>query len=169
MREIPGYEGLYAADENGVIWSLLQTSSRRKKALKPYANKNGYLRVNLFDVSGKVKHEYVHRLVARTFLPNPNGYAVVNHISADVSDNSVNNLEWCDQKYNIKVSREAGHQFKDIAVTVKLPTGEIKSFTNMREASRILFGDNKYWVLGYYRKTKGKSFKIGDLEVITIK
>ena len=43
----------------------------------------------------------VARLVAKTFIPNPNNYPQVNHIDENSLNNNVNNLEWCDCKYNI--------------------------------------------------------------------
>ena len=58
-REIPGYEGLYAVDETGTVYSLRTTTSKRAEPLKPCVNTGGYLRVNLFK-DKKVKHEYIH-------------------------------------------------------------------------------------------------------------
>ena len=46
-KEIKGYEGLYAIDELGNVYSLIQNASRRKRELKPEI-KNGYLSVNLY-------------------------------------------------------------------------------------------------------------------------
>lgn len=50
-------------------------------------------------------HEYhrliVARLVAKTFIPNPNNYPQVNHIDENSTNNCINNLEWCTCQYNI--------------------------------------------------------------------
>ena len=43
----------------------------------------------------------VHQLVARAFIPNPNGYTEVNHIDENKGNNSVSNLEWCTHQQNI--------------------------------------------------------------------
>lgn len=51
--------------------------------------------------SGKRQCLLLHRLVAITFLPNPNKYEVVNHIDRDKTNCDVSNLEWCSQSYNI--------------------------------------------------------------------
>lgn len=159
-RDIPGYEGLYAADTEGVIWSLMTTVGRRAGPLKPYVNTGGYLRVNLFK-NGKCHHEYVHRLVAVTFIPNPNGFKIINHKDANPANNQVGNLEWCNQKYNIAESRKLGNQNKDCPVVAfSLKTGEMYKFGNMAEAGLALFG--KRHALWYLHKTQGKLFKLHD-------
>ena len=69
--------------------------------LKPTKNKNGYLAINLVIAeTGKQKGLYIHRLVAEAFIPNPNNLPCVNHKNEDKTDNRVENLEWCTQKYN---------------------------------------------------------------------
>lgn len=56
---------------------------------------NGYLYVTLDN-----KFLRVHRLVAQTFIQNPDEYPIVNHKNEIKTDNRVENLEWCTQKYN---------------------------------------------------------------------
>ena len=159
LQAIPGYEGLYAADESGTIWSIITSQGRRAGPLKPYVNTGGYLRVNLFR-DGKMRHEYVHRLIALTFIPNPEGYNVVNHKDANPQNNSVSNLEWCSQKYNIAESRRLGHQRKDRRVkAVSLETGEVREYSTMSKAGTDLF--NKYYALRYHHQKKGPVFVLG--------
>ena len=43
----------------------------------------------------------VHRLVAQTYLPNPNNLLEVNHKNGNKADNRLENLEWCNRKQNI--------------------------------------------------------------------
>ena len=68
--------------------------------LKPIKNRYGYMYVNLRK-DGVTKQQYIHRLVAQAFIPNPNNLPEVNHKDEDKTNNNVKNLEWCDRKYNI--------------------------------------------------------------------
>lgn len=61
------------------------------------------MQVRLYD-NGRAKTIEVQTLVAKAFIPNPNNYECVNHINEDKTDNRVENLEWCTNKYNIRYS-----------------------------------------------------------------
>jgi hypothetical protein len=99
---VKGFEGLYEVDDQGNVFSILKTKSRRIRKLKDYANEAGYRKVNLYDFSGKCFKKYVHRLVAEAFIPNPEGKPNINHLDCDVTNNSAENLQWCTQKENIQ-------------------------------------------------------------------
>ncbi len=107
FKEIRGYEGLYAVDTSGNVYSLIQNSSRRKGKLKGYLV-NGYRKVNLYDVDGHCTKKYVHRLVAETFIDNPENLPEVNHIDCNHSNNDVSNLEWCSRMENLEHSYSHG-------------------------------------------------------------
>ena len=70
----------------------------KEKELKKDKN-SGYLRITLTK-NGKHYHKLVHRLVAQAFIPNPNNLSQVNHKDENKLNNCVDNLEWCDRKYN---------------------------------------------------------------------
>lgn len=70
-----------------------------ERILKPQRRKLGYLAVNL-SKNSIVKSFLIHRLVAAVFIPNPNNFPQINHKDENTSNNYVENLEWCDQKYN---------------------------------------------------------------------
>lgn len=109
--EIKGYEGLYEIDKKGNVYSCLSNRSRRKGILKPCVrNTGGYLYVNLYDLHGKPHKHYLHRLVAQSFIPNPNNLLEVNHIDGDKSNNSVGNLEWCTSRENTRHAYKKGLQ-----------------------------------------------------------
>lgn len=107
-RPIEGYEGLYEVSNTGQVRSLdMYVKSRygnyrlhKGKVLSPAKDTNGYLTV-LLSCNGKHKSIRVHRLVAQTFILNPDNLSEVNHKDEDKTNNSVENLEWCDRKYNI--------------------------------------------------------------------
>ncbi|HYF67609.1 MAG TPA: NUMOD4 motif-containing HNH endonuclease [Ohtaekwangia sp.] len=75
----------------------------------PRLSKKGYYRLQLF-IYGKKKCPYLHRLVAKAFLPNPNNLPQVNHIDCDKTNNNINNLEWCTNKQNYQHSEANGRQ-----------------------------------------------------------
>ena len=72
------YEGLYKISNLGRILSLNYRNTGRAKLMTPVERKDGYLRVKLWK-NGEYKQCLVHRLVAQTFLPNPEGKPCINH------------------------------------------------------------------------------------------
>lgn len=99
-KGIEGYEGLYQVSNLGNVKSLGNGNSNNSKEriLKPKKT-SGYLYVGL-SKEGKRKNHLIHRLVAQTFISNPNNYQQVNHRDEDKTNNQVTNLEFCDAKYN---------------------------------------------------------------------
>ena len=94
MRDVVGYEGLYAVTSCGKVWSY-----KNKEFLKRRVNNDGYLRVAL-SKNGKVKQFLVHRLLAEAYIPNPDNLPQVNHKDECKTNNCLQNLEWCNAKYN---------------------------------------------------------------------
>ena len=92
--DIKGYEGKYKVSNMGRVYSI-----RSHKYLAIRNNGRGYLYVSLWK-DNKEKKEYLHRLVARHFIPNPNNLPQVNHKDENKENNSWDNLEWCDASYN---------------------------------------------------------------------
>lgn len=108
-RWIPGYEGLYQVSTRGRVRSVdrwvIDTKGRKQfrkgRILKTTRNQWGYLSVGLHR-NGKWRHYLVHRLVAETWLDNPEGKPQVNHLDEDKSksNNEVYNLSWSTAKEN---------------------------------------------------------------------
>jgi hypothetical protein len=74
-------------------------NEKRNRLLIPCHSNNGYLIVNL-RYESKHKTHYVHRMVAETFIPNPENHNQINHIDGDKTNNNVSNLEWCTGTHN---------------------------------------------------------------------
>ena len=75
-------------------------NTKTKKWLKGQINKNGYLTYNI-TIEGVKKRLYAHRMVAETYLINPENKSQVNHKDGNKLNNSVDNLEWVTPKENI--------------------------------------------------------------------
>lgn len=111
-KDIKGYEGLYQVSNKGRVKSLDRYVLRNGNTLfvrgviLSQLNNRGYLTVRLCN-SGKYKNYFVHRLVANAFIHNDNNYFEINHIDENKHNNYVENLEWCDRKYNINYGSRA--------------------------------------------------------------
>ena len=108
-KDIPGYEGFYVVSNNGRVMNV-----RSGRVLKVFNNYLGYKIVSLCR-SGKQKTFSVHRLVAEVFINNPDNLMEVNHKDEDKTNNNVDNLEWCDRKYN----NNYGNRLKKVIDTIK--------------------------------------------------
>lgn len=110
-KDVKEYEGIYQVSNLGRVKALERTwySGRNgcTKKTKPehimkyrLAKNTGYCLLKLVK-NGVEKHVFVHRLVAETFISNPNNLPEVNHIDGNKENNCVDNLEWCTEKENI--------------------------------------------------------------------
>lgn len=113
IKDIENYEGLYAITKDGKVWSY-----KRKKFLKPSNNgSGGYYYVNLWK-NGKGRNFRIHRLVAETYIPNPNNLPEVNHKDEDKSNNCVDNLEWISKIDNINYGTRTERAAKKTSIPV---------------------------------------------------
>ena len=112
MRKTLIYEGKtiphYLVDPSGKIYTA------EGHELTQFQSNTGYMRVKLSKGVNRGMYS-VHRLVAMTFIENPNNYPVVHHKDTNRGNNSVDNLEWCNNSYNQK------ERFKDCVGTKAKP------------------------------------------------
>lgn len=99
------YRGQFAVSNFGKVVKL---STMRE--VKPRLNYNGYVYVDLRTCNWRENKRY-HRLMAELFIPNPNGYDQVNHIDGNKMNNCLDNLEWCNQEYNMRHNRRYGPKY----------------------------------------------------------
>lgn len=124
LYDIPDFTG-YKADKDGNIYSFIPKGCRNRfdkskwlkepKKLTYRKTRTGYCRVYMRrDSTNKREDVYVHRIIAKLFIPNPNNYSDVNHINSIVDDNRVDNLEWMTHKDNLEYGfGENGHKARD--------------------------------------------------------
>ena len=130
-KPIKGWENLYEVNEMGEVRRI-----DTQRLVKGDKNNLGYCRVTLYD-KGKKERLFRHRIVAQTFLPNPNNETEVNHIDENKSNNHVSNLEWCNRKYNERANHyslgKPLHKFKVI-----YNNGVVKSYDFMVDCASDL-------------------------------
>ena len=169
MKDINNYEGLYQVTENGDVWSV-----RRNRFLKQGINMYGYKYVVLYK-NNKQKNFLVHRLVAEAFLEIPKELRhlegtldlQVNHKDECKTNNNVNNLEWCDRKYNINygtgVRRSYLQRCKPV-LQFTLDGQFVREWESANEAGRNGFQTSSVnrCCQGKYKKHNGFIFKYKD-------
>ena len=104
-KDVKDYEGLYQISNLGNIRKMRFinniTNKEKQFNIKPQINNSGYYRVMLFK-NGNYKNKLLHRIVAETFINNPDKKNQVNHKDGNKLNNCVQNLEWCSQSENMK-------------------------------------------------------------------
>jgi hypothetical protein len=118
MKEHPTHKGYFVTEDGRVF----KNGKELKGSVDP---RKGGIRIRL-DIRYGRKRVYVHRLVAETYLPNPNNLPQVNHKDEDRNNNSLDNLEWCDAQYNSEYSNSKWWK-------LKTPTGEIIEIFNLNK------------------------------------
>lgn len=108
-KDVSGYEGRYIVSTLGHIKNV-----KRNKLLKPTIDSKGYSNVKLYMNNIQSKTHKVHRLVASAFLSNPDNKPQINHKDENRTNDRVDNLEWCTNKYNCNYGNHSKHLSKPI-------------------------------------------------------
>lgn len=165
-KDIPGFENAYQASNLGRIRSLDRIDKkgcfRKGKILAQYRPKNRYYIIAL----GERNYFNVHRLIALTFLPNPECLPQINHKDCNKANNHIDNLEWVSPSDNTKHA----HNNKLIRCPTSKPVNAflypqmkfVAKYESINKA-RLALGVNTagiYYVLyGKIKQTKGYTFK----------
>ena len=129
------YTNLYKISNTGKIKSYCK--NKNGTLLKIQTQKNGYQIINLYK-NNEMKRFYIHRLVAKIFIPNPENLPEVNHKDEDKTNNSIDNLEWCDRKYNMNYGARGEKASKKLKGRAGTFTGH-KHTDESRKAMSISF------------------------------
>lgn len=166
---------LYYVSTHGRIWSAASQKFIKPKRL----DNHGHVGVSL-SYGGKNKYRYLHRLMAKAFMPNPDNLPVVRHLDDDPKNNFLYNLEWGTQKDNHQdcvdngnyrpftdEDREKAHEKQRTPITaIDISSGKRMHFKGQGEAARKLGlqQSNIFKVLRGERKhTGGYTFELdGD-------
>lgn len=138
------------------------------KHIKANVNHNGYKTVSLYD-NNIGKHFYVHRIVAETFLSNPNKWPVVNHKNGVKDDNRVENLEWCTHKYNSQHSKIVlKHTYKGTHIMC-VETGDVfESTKSVERITGLLSASIRMMLAGKHKTAYGYHWEYTDKAVTNI-
>lgn len=147
-KPVVGFETRYAVSNTGKVKRLYVPKrkgpgehERKEMILKQRFNNMGYAVIDLY-VKSKRYQMLVHRVVAISFIENPNNYPIINHKDETPTNNHVDNLEWCTHKYNSNygTSKEKIREKNSKAIyQIDAKTGEIiRRFNSSMDIQRKL-------------------------------
>jgi len=99
MKEHPSYNGYFITEEGKVF----SNKSGGMKELSVNCDNRGYERVKITISPNRGSSIRIHRLVAETYIENPDNFPQVNHIDENKTNNKVSNLEWSTNKKIVNI------------------------------------------------------------------
>jgi hypothetical protein len=132
---VPGFEDGYEINRYGIIRS--KNSRYLGHVIPKRKNNSGYWSVRL-NKQGRPATQLLHRLLALTFLSNPEGKSEVNHINGIKTDYRLENLEWVTRSENMQHAYKIGliNKVRQMKMVVNACTGE--TYKNVKEAARAI-------------------------------
>lgn len=171
-KPIRGYEDLYEISSLGrikskerIVHATNRTMIYQEKILKPFKVGKGYLSICL--VRDNKKKFFIHRLVAESFIDNPNNYTDIDHINTIKTDNRVNNLRWVSKSMNMKnpitvkrlsIATTNNPSYNNCSPVVCLLDGEvIKEYKSIASAKRdgFSYSSIQRCLYGIYKQHNG--------------
>ena len=119
-----GFKGLYKISNKGRVLRYYKTAKPRLIKI----SKGTYLFFKACDKNTRL-HCNIHRILALTFIDNPENFPCVNHIDGNKHNNSLDNLEWCTHKQNTV------HAYNEKLISI--PIGE-KRFNSKLKRNQVL-------------------------------
>ena len=134
-KDIPEMGGLYQVSNLGRVRNV-----KNGRTFTGCVDAHGYCASSLNLGNDKYRRIKVHRVVAEAFVPNPNNLPFVNHKDEDKTNNRADNLEWCNNLYNLrygnaqkKMSENSGRK---VAVEVFDKQGnKLNEYNSINEAA----------------------------------
>ena len=129
-KDIKGYEGKYQVSNMGNVRSH---TTGEWKLLKQQTDSKQRTKVHLGDPNVTIN---VHRLVAEAFIPNPDNLPQINHKDENRANNCVDNLEWCDNTYNLNYGTRNARASESIKKAWRNPNSNYKNYYNIHCTER---------------------------------
>ena len=146
-RDIPGYEGLYQASNDGHVKALERKSwngkvicIRSERLLTPQKVAGGYYQICITPNNKQIR-KYLHRLIAEAWISNPDNKPFINHKDGNKSNNSISNLEWCTRSENVKHAFATGLMCNK---GEKSPVSKLKEEDVLSIRIRYYIGESTY-------------------------
>ena len=119
----------------------------KERILKPRINKDGYAKVEIYS-NGKRHNKFVHRLLAKQFIENPEQKPYVDHMDRNTSNNNLSNLRWATRSENNRNRIRKGCIYK-----TRWDTWEVK----------VINLEGKYISKTFKTKEEANQFRIDNL------